>query len=174
MRGMTTTRIPLKGRNSPVRAWALIDADDYERLVIYNWFVQDPRSSTGSVYAVRNNWNGQAGINHRVRMHREIMGLEKGDKRDVDHINGNTLDNRKANLRVVTHQQNRQNTRGWANASSQYRGVSWDKSRGRWKAQASVGGKNRLIGRFKTEEEANAAAIAFRAEHMPFAARDAA
>lgn len=164
---MSTIRIPLRGRQSPVRAWVLVDADDYERLIVFNWF---PHESNGGVlYAVRNVWNGSTQTNYRSRMHREIMGVVKGDRRDVDHINGNTLDNRKENLRVVTHQQNRQNTRGWANASSRHRGVSWDKQRSMWKAQATVAGKNKLVGRFKTEDEAAEAARSFRAEHMPYA-----
>lgn len=162
---MESIRIPIRGRQDNLPKWVLVDMDDYERLAVYNWF---PTESHGKVYAVRNNWDGEHKTNKRIRMHREIMGLEPGDKRSIDHINGDTLDNRKANLRAVSHQENRQNTKGWANSSSAHRGVSWDKARGLWRAQCKVHGKQIAVGRFKTEEEANEAVIAFRREHMPY------
>ena len=84
-------------------------------------------------------------------MHRIIMEAETGQ--EVDHINGDKLDNRKDNLRFCTHQQNMVN---WNNkrGKSKYRGVSWCKRDKKWKAQIQSHSKNRLIGRFREEEEA--------------------
>lgn len=72
---------------------------------------------------------------------------------EVDHINGNKLDNRKCNLRICTHAENMLN---WDNkrGRSQYRGVSWDRSRKAWKAQIQVRNKNRFIGRYSIETQA--------------------
>lgn len=77
----------------------------------------------------------------------------------VDHINHDTLDNRRQNLRVVTRRQNQANMRKCSKAtSSKYKGVSWDKSRNKWMAALGpkVEGKTRRIhlGRFDREEDA--------------------
>lgn len=81
----------------------------------------------------------------------------------VDHINGDGLDNRRENLRIVTRSGNCQNVRG-TKAASGYRGVTFDKRRGKWLAWC--GYQNRLIniGRFDSAEAANEAAKAKRAE----------
>lgn len=75
----------------------------------------------------------------------------------VDHINGNTLDNRRQNLRVCTHAENMRNKRTASNSQHKYKGVS--RSKKRWAAQigSSRSGKRTFIGLFKTQEEAAAA-----------------
>jgi hypothetical protein len=72
----------------------------------------------------------------------------------VDHINGNPLDNRKCNLRIVTVQENGMNKASYKNSSSKYIGVSRDKSRNKWIVSISIDGKNIHLGRFNDEEEA--------------------
>jgi len=86
-------------------------------------------------------------------MHREIVNIPKGLK--CDHINGNSLDNRKANLRTVTRQQNCWNNRKRRPRSlSKYKGVSYS-SRGRpWKAMLMVGRKRIYLGPFDTQIQA--------------------
>jgi hypothetical protein len=66
----------------------------------------------------------------------------------VDHINHDTLDNRKDNLRVVTHQQNNCNRRGWKNSRSGYKGVAWYSNNRGWRSQITVNGKVIVIGYF--------------------------
>lgn len=83
----------------------------------------------------------------------------------VDHINGNPLDNRWANLRCATKAQNEHNTGLRSNNKSGVKGVSWDKSRGRWFASITVNGKERALGRFDDIEEATKARRAAEAEH---------
>lgn len=148
--------IPLHDRDGTIRAFAVVDADDFERLAGFNW------SLTGGGYVRR-----RCGT-RMVKLHREILGLRRGDKLDADHKNRDRLDYRRANLRVCTRQQNRQNTSGWKRASSRYRGVSFDKPRGSWKACAKLHGRQHFIGRFPTEQEAADAAAAWREIHMPF------
>lgn len=75
----------------------------------------------------------------------------------VDHINGNPADNRIANLRLATQSQNCRNTKlRWDNTSGT-KGVSWHKGDERWYAVITVNGKQRLLGRFHSKEEAIAA-----------------
>jgi hypothetical protein len=64
------------------------------------------------------------------------------------------LDNRKANLRAVTHQQNMCNQRTRKGASSKHKGVSRRKQDGRWYARVSENGTQEYVGLYKTEAEA--------------------
>jgi len=77
------------------------------------------------------------------------------------------LDNRKANLRIVTPQQSAQNvsSRG---GSSLHRGVTWRKDKNKWVAQAQLNGKNHYLGLFDSEIEAARVAAEWRKKHMPF------
>lgn len=103
-----------------------------------------------------------------VLMHREIVGLSIGDPRQVDHRNRNGLDNRKVNLRIASNAENHQNTGAHRGSTSNLRGVSWDRQTGRWRAQVTLHGRNRNLGRFGTEAEAAEAAAAFRRQHLPY------
>jgi len=88
-------------------------------------------------------------------MHRVIMKLNFGDKRQVDHINGNGIDNRRNNLRICTQSQNNQNQRTQiCLKSSKYKGVLWHKCCKRWMAQIKLNKKNKYIGLFKNEIDA--------------------
>lgn len=109
----------------------------------------------------------------KVYLHRFLIG--NPGKADVDHINGDGLDNRRGvNLRVVKHAINVQNRRGaQRNSLTGVRGVYWDTWAGRWKAQIGVGGVVRHLGRFDTLEEARVAAITARLETMPGYVADA-
>ena len=80
---------------------------------------------------------------------------------NIDHINGDTLDNRIANLRPCNQQQNNGNQRRAKNNTSGFRGVSFKADRGKWKAYIVVGNKQRHLGYFSSAE---AASEAFKAE----------
>lgn len=94
-----------------------------------------------------------------IRMHRVIMERELGrileSWEQIDHKNGNGLDNRFANLRIVDHQQNNQNQqlRG-GSKSSQFKGVSWNKQCKKWQSYATIDGRRRHLGLFVLEEDA--------------------
>jgi hypothetical protein len=77
----------------------------------------------------------------------------------VDHEDTDTLNNRWSNLRLATKSQNGANRGMAASNKSGFKGVIWDKARGKWKAQIGSKGKRRSahIGRFDTPEEAHAA-----------------
>jgi hypothetical protein len=69
-------------------------------------------------------------------MHRLLLSPSKNSV--VDHVNGNVLDNRRANLRVCSQQQNTFNRKIGRNNKSGYKGVSWDKTHNRWVGIVSV------------------------------------
>jgi hypothetical protein len=82
-----------------------VDDADYEWLSQWKWSIEGKTR----LYAVRGQWDGQ-GVRH-VSMSRLILGLEKGDPRQPDHINRDTLDNQRANLRIATASENARNRR---------------------------------------------------------------
>jgi hypothetical protein len=100
-----------------------------------------------------------------IVVHRWVLGLCKGDRRIGDHINGNRLDNRRSNLRIVDASGSSQNVSG--RGRSGFRGV-YPTRQGRWQAKVKFKGKYYCLGSFDTEEEAAAVADAKRRELMPF------
>ena len=86
-------------------------------------------------------------------MHREIMGRPKGLQ--VDHRNRKRLDNRRENLRTATNSQNQYNkNKTKSKTSSIYKGVTYIKSTGKWRAQIMVSRKNIALGEYDEEIEA--------------------
>jgi hypothetical protein len=83
-------------------------------------------------------------------MHKVILEAPTG--KVVDHINGDKLDNRRVNLRVVTQSQNSMNRRPYENTKSGYKGVTF--SHGRWQARIGSNGIRKTLGYFKTAREA--------------------
>lgn len=90
--------------------------------------------------------------NHKLLMHRVIMQVE--DDLLVDHINHDTLDNRKCNLRKCTRSQNYMNEGLRYNNTSGVRGVSYDSKHNRWLAQIRAKDVGYACESYKTFEEA--------------------
>jgi len=88
----------------------------------------------------------------QVFLHRLIM--QPPETMQIDHINGNTLDNRRCNLRLCTKQQNMYNQKMRCDNTSGYTGVDYDKRRKKWRARISVNRKEIHLGLFDTFEEA--------------------
>jgi len=128
----------------------LIDAADLECVLRHHWRADWHASRHHSrCYVVASLWvNGRRKI---IYLHRYLL---EHDLPETDHRNGDTLDNRRANLRPATAQQNRHGYRQLLpGKSSRYRGVTWDKSRQRWKA--SLKHQGRSVSRsFASEEDA--------------------
>lgn len=142
-------------------AYTIVDAADYDELTLHRWC----RSRWG--YARRG--ISTDGRRYEIKLHRQLLGLKHGDGLQVDHINGDRLDNRRTNLRVVTHAQQGQNLPNVGRGRSEYRGVSFHKTTRRWRADVTVKGKQCWVGLFDTELEAAEAAEAFRRRNLPFA-----
>lgn len=126
---------------------AIVDATDYPMLSQFNWAATKTTKYNVSPYA-----HGSV-CGHGVAMHHLLAGYPIHGFQ-VDHINGNGLDNRRSNLRLATPQQNRANCGKHAAASSRFKGVGWHKHSGRWQAGIKVNGKRRHLGHFLDETEA--------------------
>lgn len=131
---------------------ALVDRADADLVAGFSW----RRIGNGYVQASRGNLY--------LYLHRLVAGAGAGES--VDHANGDPLDNRAANLRIATASENGANRgpdRRRAGRTSRFKGVSLDRSRGKWMAWIHVNGKTRSLGRFAEEEDAarayNAAAL---------------
>jgi hypothetical protein len=85
---------------------------------------------------------------------------------EIDHINGNPSDNRFANLREATRQQNGANRRVGSNNKSGFKGVHWHKGDKRWRAQIMVAKRIIHLGSFETPEAAHAAYLIAASEHF--------
>lgn len=130
---------------------AIVDDADYEWLSQWKWHYLKNKNGIG--YAVRKigDYKGDKPKWTRFIMHREIM--RPPANMEIDHINGNTVDNRRSNLRIVTRKQNRQNSRARNDRKSKYKGVIWIEQRQRWRAYIGDG-KAIYLGSFESEMEA--------------------
>lgn len=129
--------------------FALVDDEDFDDLAPHKWFY----GCDG--YAARNS-TGTWPRRHTIMMHRVITDAPKGLQ--VDHINGNKIDNRRRNLRIVTSAQNRYNSnasKGVVGRTSRYKGVSWNPNSRKWSARICENGKD--VNLLFTESEVEAA-----------------
>ena len=119
----------------------LIDPEDEHYLTEHSWTLLQTH---GLTYAT-----AKGGL----LLHRLIMNAPSGVQ--VDHRNGNGLDNRRSNLRIATNQQNHHNTKAHRDGTSRFKGVHWESGREKWQAQITTpGGKHKTLGRFTVEEDA--------------------
>lgn len=124
----------------------LIDESDFAKVSQYKW-----RACvvTGGVYAVT--WMRINNKGSHVYLHRYLLDFPVSD---VDHENRNTLDNRRANLRIATKSQNQFNKNLNKNNSSGFKGVSFNKAAQKYKAYIKHNRKLLYLGLFSTAEEA--------------------
>ena len=124
--------------------FTLVDDEDYDVLSEHKWYLlKGKKDKVG--YAVR--WSPVIkGKRFIVWMAKEILNIGKGT--ESDHINRNSLDNRKCNLRITTRKENNDNRGVWG--TSKYRYVYWDKSRNKWVVRV----KGKFVGRYKYEKDA--------------------
>lgn len=128
---------------------ALVDDEDYEMLAQYRWCVKACGSRL--FYAVRA-LAGNGGKQHVV-MHRVLLNPLPGF--DVDHVDGNGLNNQRSNMRVATRQQNIANKRISSRNTSGFKGVSLHRASGKWQVFLRIpNGKNKNLGNYETREEA--------------------
>jgi hypothetical protein len=124
--------------------FALVDDVDYEILSYWLWHVSGSKKMKR--YALRNVGN------RGVLMHRVIMGLQFSDKEIVDHVNGNSLDNRRSNLRICNIQENSFNKKKTHGTNSVFRGVCAMKGRvNSWVAHIGVNHQKIYLGYFNDE-----------------------
>ena len=126
---------------------AIVDAQDYEWLMQWNWYVLKRPNAFYAVRQIRKP-NGKQRL---LLMHRFIAATPKA--LETDHIDHNGLNNTRANLRICTKAQNQANSR-LRGGTSQFKGVHWFKPTLRWKAQIGLGGKRMSLGYYLQEEDA--------------------
>jgi hypothetical protein len=120
----------------------LVDDQDFDWLNQFKWHYN------ARCYAVRTEYKPKK---HTIFMHREIIKTPKG--LFTDHKNGNTLDNRRDNLRVATSKDNQRNQKVRLGSISGLKGVSLDRGHKKWKV--AVGrGKGSYVGHFEDKKEA--------------------
>lgn len=139
-------------------AFAAVDVEDYADVSKHRWFAD-------RYGYVRRQVPTTKGY-RAVLLHRAIAEPPAG--REVDHIDRNPRNNRRSNLRIASHAENHQNKGSNRNALSRFRGVTFDRRRGKWVAKHKLHGRTHNLGRFSTEQEAAIVAAEFRAKHMPF------
>jgi hypothetical protein len=136
--------------------FAIVDADDYERLKGFNW---SAKYGTNTFYAVRCARAAEESKKHLVWMHNVILPPPRG--KIVDHFNHNGLDNRRTNLRIATRGQNTCNCGKRKGCSSRFKGVIYryrkHSRRKHWYAYINANGNRNYLGCYAAEEEAGKA-----------------
>lgn len=113
--------------------FAIVDDGDYEWLSQWKWFYNNG-------YAGRRT-SKFIGKQKTIKMHSAVMNTPDG--MSTDHANGNTLDNRRSNLRICNTSENAMNLRTPNDNTSGYKGVSWHKATGKW--QVKIGFQKSVI-----------------------------
>lgn len=129
---------------------AVIDAADVPLVGGFNWLAL---LGSRTVYVMRHK-KTQAGPNVKFYLHRVLLDAPPGMV--VDHINGDGLDNRRANLRLATVAENSRNARRALSNTTGLKGVTHHLRDGRWQAQISVDGQIKYLGSFEHPDLAHA------------------
>jgi uncharacterized protein affecting Mg2+/Co2+ transport len=123
--------------------YAIVEDADYALLNQFKWQAKRDRNTWYAVRTVR-----QSGSKRTVIMHRLI--LQAVGSQQVDHCDGNGLNNLHSNLRFSTNAQNQYNSRIPSNNTSGFMGVSY--SCGKWQAEIMCDNRRIYIGRFESAE----------------------
>jgi hypothetical protein len=143
-----TISVLIQNRRGAIVATALVDDEDIE-FTSRRWHLSSGYPATGA---------------RSERMHSLILGRHAG--LEPDHLNGDKLDNRRENLRLVSHAENTQNVR---TAKGDMRGVFFDSRENVWYGQVKHNGRKHSTKRFRSASDAQRAVIELRAQILPFA-----
>jgi len=152
-----TTTLTVLRKGKPVTF--TIDKKDESLISQHTWCAQWNKRGN-CFYATTWDKNTQK----TITMHRLLLKAKRGEI--VDHINHDTTNNTRANLRIATSQENSFNRKGACidNKKSKYRGVSRRKESGKWEGRVCFKGKQHYLGAFNTEEQANRSVVKLRSE----------
>ena len=144
--------------------YAKVEPANYERLREYEWFAQKGKNC---FYAVRQARGPKGSKSATIYMHHELIDV--GDGLLIDHVNQDSMDNRRANLRGATRAQNIRNRKKFSNSSgSKYKGIYWRKKTRKWEVQITFERKKIFLGCFRSEIDAakayDSAAIKYHGE----------
>lgn len=127
--------------------FALVDDNDFDELNQVKWYA----NKIGNTYYALRYVSFVNGKQRLDFMHQALIGKREGLQ--IDHIDGNGLNNQRNNLRFVTIRQNAQNRKNTIK-TSKFPGVCWEKERRRWKATITIDGTQKHLGRFTNERNA--------------------
>ena len=123
---------------------AIVDDEDFEYLNKFKWYCN------GGGYATRDEWNN--GNKKIIFMHRLLNNTPEGFI--TDHINRNSFDNRKVNLRISNKSQNAINSKIKKDNTSGFKGISWLERRKKWRTYITLNNKTIYLGEFKKIKDA--------------------
>ena len=137
--------------------FTLVDDEDFEWLNIFKWRIMNRKNggyavTKGSYAAIKGSLATNNPIKKTILMHRVITNCSQG--MDVDHINHDTLDNQRHNLRICTHAENMQNQKVQSNRTNQFKGVCCLEKNNKWVAAICLKGKRMHLGCFGDEKDA--------------------
>lgn len=156
--------VPLSANSSTQDTHFIVDDEDYEKVTLYKWHVVGSRGGYVFIRRWARKEERVAGSPTKVSLHRFILGLHLSYAKlgeEVDHINRNTFDNRKENLRVVNRHQNQRNKNNNSKIGLGLWGATFNialKSYKKWQANFHIKGRTFMVGYFDTETEAHEAA----------------
>lgn len=152
--------IPVKVRNKKASTLMLVDDEDYNTLELLKWHL-----ATGG-YAQTKIKKNPLTLQRPITAHRIILWCPQ--YLQIDHIDGNPLNNQKKNLRICSGTQNQRNRKRMHNNKSGFKGVSLCKNTKKWRATIKTDDQLKYLGLFNTPEEAHdaykQAAIKFHGE----------
>ena len=146
--------IVLYDKQNRPHAETLIDVEDIDRCKNIKWSVISMNPKHRLMYVVTNRVQVKKHDLISERLHAFLMGVKTNSEIHVDHKDGNTFNNQKYNLQIITNGQNQIKKRRQKNNTSGYRGVIWYKNYNCWAAQISFQRKHYNLGYHKTKEEA--------------------
>lgn len=126
-----------------------IDMEDKERVQKYHWNVNKRTRPENTFNVVTSNKNKEL---ESTLLYRYIMNAPK--EMQVDHRDGNELNNRKSNLRICTQADNNKNLKIRKNNTSGHKGVCWDKKNSKWMAYIKINTKFKNLGYYTDINEA--------------------
>ena len=129
---------------------ALVDDDTYLIIGHLKWYAHFEHNTWYAIRNFRQNRRKQA----KIKLHHVVIGYPLNNN-EIDHIDGDGLNNQRSNLRIVTHRKNQQNTHNHRNG--RLAGAHYFKPDKTWRARIWIDGKLKVLGYFKTEQDAHAA-----------------
>lgn len=132
--------------------FVLVDAEDFETLNKHKWY----KTKNSKARPDRQQYIATTILPKiTVFMHRMVMKTPKG--LETDHIDGNTFDNRKSNLRICTKAENQRNAKLRKDSTTGLKGILWHRARKRWIARIRHNGKSIHLGTFINKDDARKA-----------------
>jgi hypothetical protein len=137
----------------------IISACDAEKIYAHSWHKSGHPKRGGPYFS----YTTPRPAHKQITLHHFIVDCPPG--MCVDHINGNTLDNRRSNLRICAQEENNRNRCKNSNSTSGYKGVFWDNHYKKWASYIQVNNKRIYLGRFNDPKKAYVAYVAASKKH---------